>query len=414
MTVINAFNDIPDRPLQDSNNLHGQDYLDNISALQVGIGSRSFKSDESGIWLGAHKWADAPFSVDMNGNLIATLATISGAITAATVDIGGADATSFHVDIDGNLWSGHAAFASAPFKVSSAGALVATSVTITGMGQNFVSTVAWTATDYNTATWAAGTIKTSDGTSYSIAGGNTGNIAATTYLYLDPATSITVLQTTTTATTAAGNGKILIAIVQLTVSGSKCIIDVVGSQGTTIDGDKIITGKIQSQDGNTYFDLENDLLQIADEDNVTIIDAKGLVSAANFVSDAVTGSGNQTTTSTTYEDLTGLTLTFTLARSAKVLFFYTATGLNSRSDDQDDNNTLVRLLLETSQIGSSAALPGREFATGVEGCSGAVITIQEVNSGSHTVKAQCKITEAGGSGVVWKGDNQIGYIVLGK
>jgi len=210
MTVINAFNDIPDRPLQDSSNLYGQDYLDNVSAIQVGFGSRAFKADESGIFLGANTFAAAPFRVNMQGQLVAT------------------------------------------------------SVTITGMGQNFVSTVAWTATDYNTATWAAGTIKTSDGTSYSIASGNTGNIAATTYVYLDPATSITVLQTTTTATTAAGNGKILIAVVQIGATGSKCIIDVVGSNGTTIDGDRITTGKIQSSDGKTYFDLDGDQIIIND------------------------------------------------------------------------------------------------------------------------------------------------------
>jgi hypothetical protein len=142
------------------------------------------------------------------------------------------------------IWLGAADYANAPFKVSMAGALTATTATITGMGKNFVSTLAWTATDQDTATWASGTIKTSDGTSYAIDAGNTGNIGATTYVYLDPATSITVLQTTTTATTAAGNGKILIAVVQIGGAGSECIIDVVGGSGTTIDGDRITTGTI--------------------------------------------------------------------------------------------------------------------------------------------------------------------------
>jgi hypothetical protein len=142
------------------------------------------------------------------------------------------------------IWLGAADYANAPFKVSMAGALTATTATITGMGKNFVSTLAWTATDQDTATWASGTIKTSDGTSYAIDAGNTGNIGATTYVYLDPATFITVLQTTTTATTAAGNGKILIAVVQIGGAGSECIIDVVGGSGTTIDGDRITTGTI--------------------------------------------------------------------------------------------------------------------------------------------------------------------------
>ena len=81
--IVNAFNDIPDNPLQDSDSLHGKDYLDNISALQVGFGARSFKSDESGIWLGANVFADAPFSVDMQGNVIASSATFSSYATTA-------------------------------------------------------------------------------------------------------------------------------------------------------------------------------------------------------------------------------------------------------------------------------------------------------------------------------------------
>jgi hypothetical protein len=50
------------------------------------------------------------------------------------LDIGGDDASSFHVDVDGNMWSGAsiANKATAPFRVSNAGALVATNANITG------------------------------------------------------------------------------------------------------------------------------------------------------------------------------------------------------------------------------------------------------------------------------------------
>ena len=63
---------------------------------------------------------------------------IAGAITGSTVDIGGADATSFHVDTSGNMWLGASTFASAPCKVSSAGALTATSVTIKDSGDTTI------------------------------------------------------------------------------------------------------------------------------------------------------------------------------------------------------------------------------------------------------------------------------------
>jgi len=68
-------------------------------------------------------------NIDNAGNI-----TISGGISASTIDIGGADATSFHVDIDGNMWLGAATFniATNPFAVSNAGVLRAVSGTIGG------------------------------------------------------------------------------------------------------------------------------------------------------------------------------------------------------------------------------------------------------------------------------------------
>lgn len=54
------------------------DNLSRIASMQVGSGSQVFRSDQQGIWLGAAKFADAPFSVDMAGNLIASSATLSG------------------------------------------------------------------------------------------------------------------------------------------------------------------------------------------------------------------------------------------------------------------------------------------------------------------------------------------------
>lgn len=48
-------------------------------ALQVGgLGARAFRVDDSGIWLGAQEFADAPFSVDMAGNVVASSADFSG------------------------------------------------------------------------------------------------------------------------------------------------------------------------------------------------------------------------------------------------------------------------------------------------------------------------------------------------
>jgi hypothetical protein len=51
----------------------------NLSAIAVGNGSKVFRGDQSGIWLGAEQFTDAPFSVDMEGNVVAKSADFSSA-----------------------------------------------------------------------------------------------------------------------------------------------------------------------------------------------------------------------------------------------------------------------------------------------------------------------------------------------
>ena len=75
----------------------------------------------------------------------------------------------------------------------------------------WIHTISFSASDADTVAWSAGAITLSDGTVYNIAAGNTGNITARTYIYLDTGSSLTVLQTTTTASSAVGSGKILVA-----------------------------------------------------------------------------------------------------------------------------------------------------------------------------------------------------------
>jgi len=50
------------------------------ASFKRGYGDAVFGSDNNGIWLGKADFTGAPFRVDMDGNLIATSATISGSI----------------------------------------------------------------------------------------------------------------------------------------------------------------------------------------------------------------------------------------------------------------------------------------------------------------------------------------------
>ena len=77
-----------------------------------------------------------------------------------------------------------------------------------GWGQTCV----FSSTDLNTVSWGAGTFTSADGTAYSIDAGNTGNMAALTYIYLDLNVSETAYQVTTTSSTSVGVGKVLIAV----------------------------------------------------------------------------------------------------------------------------------------------------------------------------------------------------------
>lgn len=63
--------------------------FENLSSLQVGIGTQSWKADQSGIWLGGKTFSTAPFSVTMSGILRATGAVISGfiAVGGAAADV---------------------------------------------------------------------------------------------------------------------------------------------------------------------------------------------------------------------------------------------------------------------------------------------------------------------------------------
>lgn len=121
----------------------------------------------------------------------------------------------------------------------------------------WVHNIVWTATDYNTMSWGTGTIQFAGGDSYAIDAGNTGNITGTVYIYLDLEVSTTVLQQSSTYSDAVGDKKILLAIVTAASdTAAKCLITPMGAEGTTISGNKITTGKIQSTDTRTYFDLD--------------------------------------------------------------------------------------------------------------------------------------------------------------
>lgn len=143
------------------------------------------------------------------------------------------------------IWLGAADFTDAPFRVDMEGHLFATGASITGVGVNFVSTLEWTPGGVDSATWSSGIIKTSNGTVYNITSDAVTGVAAKTYIYLDPAVSITDLQSSIDPEDAAGSDIVLIAIVSPAEGGSlQASVDVIGGSGTVISGNQIATNSI--------------------------------------------------------------------------------------------------------------------------------------------------------------------------
>lgn len=82
--LISPFTDVPNAPLDEKGNVrYGSEFFRNVAELQVGYGGQVLRVDRQGLWLGAENFADAPFSVDMSGNIVATsltLGTIGGTL----------------------------------------------------------------------------------------------------------------------------------------------------------------------------------------------------------------------------------------------------------------------------------------------------------------------------------------------
>lgn len=109
-----------------------------LAASSIDIGgadATSWHVDADGnMWWGADgSYAAATNRISSTGLVDFTSGTFSGAVEASSIDIGGTDATSWHVDSAGNMWWGNAgSYAAATIKISSVGSVDFTSGTFSG------------------------------------------------------------------------------------------------------------------------------------------------------------------------------------------------------------------------------------------------------------------------------------------
>lgn len=151
-----------------------------------------------------------------------------------------------------------------------------------------------------------------------------------------------------------------------------------------------------------------------DGEDTTIIDATGLVSTASFTSGTVSITGDVTTTSTSFVDITGLSIELVLGRDSIVLFLMTLSGI--AYDNEASDIAQARMVLDTTQIGKKMDISGD--AHGMEYQARTVTThhIATISAGTYTFKAQHKRSGGSGNSKI-EGSAYpavISYIVLGK
>ncbi|MDD5726294.1 MAG: hypothetical protein PHC53_02680 [Patescibacteria group bacterium] len=198
--------------------------INDLKELVIGSGNKSLHANQEGFWMGAERFADAPLSFDMLGNGILKSITAEDYIQAGGA---AADINTHTTTVSGGKLTDDT--------VTSAKAKLAM--------KGWTMTNALTAIAADKVGWGAGEIRTSDGTVYSIAAGDTGVMAARTFIYLDLGVSQTALQVTTTAANAIGDGKLLVATA-INGTGEAQFEVFSGVGGMNIPGTSIVAGSI--------------------------------------------------------------------------------------------------------------------------------------------------------------------------
>lgn len=117
--------------------------------------------------------------------------------------------------------------------------------------QGFSTDIVFSATDYNTVAWAAGSLKFSNAQTYSILAGNTGDITQFVYIYFNSLASTTVLQVTTDFAAATGEQSQILCVAKPASAANQMAffvsaVGVLGVNETNISANSISADKIQA------------------------------------------------------------------------------------------------------------------------------------------------------------------------
>lgn len=192
--------------------------------------NRPYTSFKNSLTSPNYKVGNTGWKISENGDVEFNNGTFQGSLAASTIDIGGNDATSFHVDIDGNMWLGSSAFASAPIKISNAGIFTLTGGTSSISIVNGANTIGFTPSGTN-----------------AIFAGTTGS----PQFKVTPAGALTATGATISGAVTITGGS---GIANLSDAGNLAVLDAVGTSQvdtTIISGGKIVTGLLTASNIQT-------------------------------------------------------------------------------------------------------------------------------------------------------------------
>ena len=149
---------------------------------------------------------------------------------------------------------------------------------------------------------------------------------------------------------------------------------------------------------------------IEDETSQTVVDSRGIKSTTQFPNANSTQASQQNTTSTSFTDISGASLSFTLERTANVLVFLDATGYNTANLSGTDN-CIVTLNIDGSDQSKQMSLPGILSGGGaLFGATGSLVYLFQLAAGNHTIKGRMRSVNGGQASVVF---TSITYNILG-
>lgn len=138
----------------------------------------------------------------------------------------------------------------------------------------------------------------------------------------------------------------------------------------------------------------------------------------DFISSTISGTSHtQTTASTSYTDITGLSLDFEIAEKTYIVLLWQATAYaQGQWTDTNRRVAIIRLVVDDVQVGDEVEVSGTPFGNPTVFTIPDMIMlhyIQQFTAGRHTAKLQIKTNNAGYEAVVFNSKCRISYIKLG-